>query len=93
MNPEIQITLISTGGLVLVALIGVWVELRKARKGADTVVHEMQPNHGGSLRDAVNKVADQVSALDSKVDGVTERLVRVETRQEFTIPAMRSGNE
>lgn len=87
------IAILSTCGLIAVALIGAWVELYKARKAQQQVQHEMKPNHGGSLRDAVNQVAEQVSCLDSKLDGVVERLVRVETRQEYQHAPMRRSTD
>lgn len=83
------IAILSTCGLILVALIGAIVELRKTRVSQRSVEHEMKPNHGGSLRDAVNQVAGQVTSLDGKLDGVVERLVRVETRQEYQNPPNR----
>lgn len=83
------VAILSTCGLILVALIGAIVELRKTRVSQRSVEHEMKPNHGGSLRDAVNQVADQVTSLDTKLDGVVERLVRVETRQEYQHPPTR----
>lgn len=94
------IAILSTCGLIAIALIGAWVELYKTRKtqqstraDVTTVAHEMKPNHGGSLRDAVNTVSDQVSSLDNKLDGVVERLVRVETRQEYDVPRMRRATD
>lgn len=79
------IAILSTCGLIAVALIGAWVELFKARKGQDRLQHEMTPNHGGSLRDAVDKLGGSVDRLDTKVDGVVERLVRVETLNDVNI--------
>lgn len=70
-------------------VIGAWVELRKTRvaqasikESQRSVEHEMKPNHGGSLRDAVNKVGTHVETLDDKVDKLTARIVRVETLNE-----------
>jgi hypothetical protein len=87
------VAILSTCGLILVALIGAIVELRKARVSQRAVEHEMKPNSGGSLRDAVNQVAGQVTCLDGKLDGVVERLVRVETRQEYQHPPMRRAGD
>lgn len=87
------IAILSTCGLILVTLIGAIVELRKTRMSAHKVEHEMKPNHGGSLRDAVNSVAEQMSSLDNKLDGVVERLVRVETRQEYFHPPRRRSTD
>ena len=86
------VAILSTCGLILIALIGAIVELRKTRVSTSKVEHEMKPNHGGSMRDAVNKVADRLDQLDSKVDGVVERLVKVETRTEFLLPDRRHGH-
>lgn len=87
------IAILSTCGLILVALVGAIVELRKTRVSQRAVEHEVKPNSGGSLRDAVNQVADQVSSLDNKLDGVVERLVRVEVRQEYQNQPMRRAGD
>lgn len=74
-----MIALVSAMGLVL---SGVLVELVRARRRQDTIQHEVQPNSGGSLRDAVNRVAGRIDSLHHKLDEHSERLVRVETRTE-----------
>lgn len=79
MSDGLWVAIISALGLVM---SGVLVELVRARKRQDTVVHEVTPNSGGSLRDAVNRIASRVDSLHTKVDDHTERLVRVETRTE-----------
>jgi hypothetical protein len=73
------IAILTVCGGILVAMIGGWVELHKSRKSQGLVQHEVQPNSGGSLRDAVNRIETAVGRLDDKVDSHTERLVRVET--------------
>jgi hypothetical protein len=84
MTPGV-IAILSTCGVIAVAMIGAWVELHKSRTSQKSVEHQMMPNHGGSLRDAVNKLGDSVDRLDGKVDGVVERLVRVETLNDVNI--------
>lgn len=79
MSEAVIIAIVSAVGLVM---SGVLVELIRARKRQETVVHEVQPNSGGSLRDAVNRMASRIDSLHTKVDDHTERLVRVETRSE-----------
>lgn len=87
------IAILSTCGLILVALIGAIVELRKTRVSTTKVEHEMKPNSGGSMRDAVNKLDVALSNLDGKLDGVVERLVRVEVRTEnWNVPTRRSND-
>lgn len=68
--------------LLLCGIITAIVELRKARLSQGRVEHEMKPNHGGSLRDAVNNVGTSIASLDDKVDNLTARLVRLETLNE-----------
>jgi hypothetical protein len=89
-SEAVTIALISAVGLIL---SGVLVELVRARKRQDSVVHEMKPNHGGSLRDAVNRLGDKHDALDTKLDGVVERLIRLETRTEYIVPMQRHGGD
>lgn len=79
------IAILTTCGVIAVALIGAWVELHKARTSQKSVEHEMKPNHGGSLRDAVNKLGEHLETLDGKVDGMAERLVRVETLNDVNL--------
>jgi hypothetical protein len=97
MSDAVLISVISAVGLIL---SGVLVELIRARKRQDTVVHEMKPNHGGSLRDTVNKLAaDQQSGitelrqqnadLKQQLSDVDKRLVKVETYAEMFVPRPR----
>jgi uncharacterized protein YlxW (UPF0749 family) len=68
---------------ILVALIGGWVEVRKSRLSQQKVEHEVTPHReteNTSLREQLQRVADNVSKLDDKLDQHTERLVRVETK-------------
>lgn len=100
MSDAVLITVISTVGLIL---SGVLVELIRARKRQETVVHEMKPNHGGSLRDTVNKLAvdlqsghdalrQQNADLKNQLSDVDKRLVRVETYAELYVPRQREGS-
>ena len=93
------IAILSTCGLILVALIGGIVELRKARISQTKVEHEMAPNTGGSLRDAVDRTTTATAAIGSKMDKLTEmlhdvdkRLTRVETRTEMIVPRPRADS-
>lgn len=90
------IAILSTCGLILVALIGGIVELRKTRLVTKDVAHEMAPNTGGSLRDAVDRTTSATAAIGSKMDkladmlhDVDKRLTRVETRTEMIVPRQR----
>lgn len=93
---------IKTAG-VLFALAGIWnygvrplLRFRRlAREGwhrvmqaIDLVEHELKPNGGKTLRDAVNRVeattnatAEQVAALTKRVDLVEDRSPESRTRQ------------
>jgi hypothetical protein len=76
------IAILTTCGVILAALIAAIVELRKTRASAGRVEHEVTPNGGASLRDAVNRIASRVDSLHTKLDDHSQRLVRVETRTE-----------
>lgn len=92
MSDAVLITVISTVGLIM---SGVLVELIRARKRQDTVVHEMKPNHGGSLRDTVNRLVEdgdrRHTELRQQLSDVDRRLVRVETLSELHMPRPREG--
>lgn len=75
--------MVSAIGLIL---SGVLVELIRARRRQDTVVHEVKPNGGGSLRDAVTRLAGRFDKLDEKQDDFSTRLTRMETRMEYLSP-------
>lgn len=91
MSDAETVALISTAGLVLVALIGVLVELVRTRRRADTSVAQLQPNHGTSLRDAVDRIEANLEEVRTEQrTGLAEvrteqrtqgdRLIVVETR-------------
>lgn len=101
-NPE---PWISPGGaailsgvvLLLGGLIVAIVELRKTRVSQQDMQHEVKPNTGGSMRDAVDKATAAAHAIGVKIDGVArqlheidKRLTRVETLTEFGLPKPRS---
>ena len=84
--------------LIIGGLVTAIVELRKARVSQRTVEHEVKPNTGGSMRDAVDKATAASTAVGGKLDRVIEqlhevdkRLTRVETRTEYLVP--RAGRE
>lgn len=84
------IAILSTCGLIAVALIGAWVELYKTRRAQRDAVHQMQPNTGGSLRDAVDRAEAAAVAIGGKLDRLSDqvhevdrRLIRVETRTDL----------
>jgi len=91
----------TTGGIailtvcagILVAIIGGWVELVKSRKSQSTVVHEVQQNNGGSLRDAVNRIETTADKIRETQVRQGERLAKVEARVETWSPGRRSSDE
>jgi hypothetical protein len=90
MPTEVTITLITTGGLVLVALIGVWIELIRSRKRQDSVVTAVTPNSGSSMRDVVGRIEATVDRMREAQVGQGERLARVEAKVEnWVVPARR----
>lgn len=76
--------------MLLCGLVVAIVELRKTRVSQSKVEHEVRPNTGGSMRDAVDKATASVDGIGGKLDrlsdivhGVDLRLTRVETLTEF----------
>jgi hypothetical protein len=105
MTPD-TIAILSTGTVLLGAIIGGIVELRKTRVATkevhvatQQVQHEVRPNTGGSMRDAVDRTTAAISAIGGKMDrladlvhDVDKRVTRVEARTEFLIlPAQREA--
>ena len=43
--------------------------------------YQVQPNRGGSLRDTANRTEATVKEIDGKVDGLSDRVSRIEGRQ------------
>lgn len=78
MNTGLAVAIITTTGTVLVALIGVLVELVRARKQQDKVAKEVAPNGGSSLRDAIDRIERDGREM-SKTQGLQgERLAALE---------------
>ncbi|ONI73077.1 hypothetical protein ALI144C_44815 [Actinosynnema sp. ALI-1.44] len=76
----VAVTLISTTGAVLVALVGVLVELVKSRKRQDKVVKEVVPNGGSSLRDAIDRIERDTRDVAKTQGHHGERLASLEAR-------------
>jgi hypothetical protein len=71
------VALISTAGLVLVALIGIWAEQIRTRRRAgaaaehaETAAHETRPNHGSSMRDVVDRIERRQINMDERLLGL-----------------------
>ncbi|WP_053205836.1 hypothetical protein [Jiangella muralis] len=80
MSDAETVALISTAGLVLVALIGLLVEQVRTRRRADSVVHEVTPNSGASMRDVVDRIdrrlvtsGERGERTEGKVDRLASR--------------------
>lgn len=89
-----QVIILSVLVPVLAALITAIVELRKTRVTTQHVQHQVTPNTGGSLRDAVDRAEAASRAIGAKLDqlsdqihGVDRRLVRVEVRTDMIMPS------
>lgn len=69
---------------LLVSLIGIiikgWFELKKVKKATTAVEHEVTPNSGKSLRDAVDNLHRSVKELDNKVAEQRDMTVEVRTQ-------------
>jgi hypothetical protein len=78
-STEVEVTLISTCGLVVVALIGVLVELVRARRRQDQVVREVTPNGGSSLHDGIRRIEDEIREIRRTTYRHGERLASLES--------------
>lgn len=86
------VAILSTCALIFVTLIGAIVELRKTRVAQQRVEHEVRPNTGGSMRDAVDRATKASDAVGGKLDNIVaslheidKRLTKVETRSELMV--------
>jgi hypothetical protein len=75
-----QVALITAAGAVLVALVGVLVELVRARRSQDKVAKEVAPNGGSSLRDAIDRIERDGREMAKVQAGQGERLAALEAR-------------
>jgi hypothetical protein len=85
--------------LLIAGLIVAIVELRKTRVSQRTLEHQVQPNTGGSMRDAVDKATAASEAIGGKLDGMRDqlhamdiRLTRIEARTDMIVPTQRTVN-
>lgn len=63
---------------IVTALGGVLVELVKARKRQDKVVHEVTPNSGSSMKDAMARIEAAIGELQKGQSRNSERLATLE---------------
>ena len=49
------------------AVIGAWLNSRKSARHVQTVAAELKPNHGSSLRDAVDRIESSIILLHETV--------------------------
>lgn len=63
---------------IVTALGGVLVELVKARKRQDKVVHEVTSNSGSSMKDAMARIEDAIGELRKGQSRNSERLATLE---------------
>lgn len=86
-------TLATLGGLGgLGGLIAGFASLRTSRQAKDSgdaIKTELRPNHGSSLRDKVDILADEVNLLAASLSGYHEAILARVTRQEDDIRELR----
>ena len=61
---------------VVTALAGVLVELVRNRRRQDKVVHEVSPNSGSSMKDAMARIETALAELRGEVDAMREAQAR-----------------
>lgn len=74
MTEGVVVAIISTVGVILVAMIGVLTEMVRR------VNHEMKPNSGSSLRDAVNRIEQRQESAERKLDRDNLRIEGIDKR-------------
>lgn len=75
MSDEVWIAVVSALGLIM---SGVLVELVRARRTAGRIATEIEPNGGGSLRDAVVRIEAQVDRIRESQVSQGERIAKIE---------------
>lgn len=93
-------TAILSGVVLLIAgLIVAIVELRKTRVSQRNVEHQVQPNTGGSMRDAVDAATRATNSIGNKLDLMRDqlhamdmRLTKIEVRTDMIVPYQRGVN-
>jgi hypothetical protein len=93
-------TAILSGVVLLIAgLIVAIVELRKTRVSQQVMAHQVQPNTGGSMRDAVDQAKAATVSIGGKLDLMREqlhamdmRLTKIEVRTDMIVPQQRGVN-
>lgn len=59
-------------------VFGVWVELIRNRKRQETVVREVSPNGGASMKDALARLEQDTRAMREQLGRNSERLAALE---------------
>lgn len=58
------------------AVIGAWLNSRKTARNMTTVAAELKPNHGSSLRDAIDRIEAAILAMHETADEDRRRMDR-----------------
>ena len=58
------------------AVIGAWLQSRKTARNVTSLAAELKPNHGSSLRDAIDRIEAAVLAMHETVDEDRRRMDR-----------------
>lgn len=80
MTDPVLVTLITTAGVVFVALVGVWVELIRTRKQQTKVVTEVTPNGGASMKDALGRIESDLREVRTEQSKQGARIATVNAR-------------
>lgn len=87
-----------TEGLLIAcvtALGAVLVELVRARKRQDKVVHEVSPNSGSSMKDALGRIETALAGLGEEVERLKQGQARNGERlaglEAVVLPAVNNG--
>lgn len=85
MSPDVQVSVVTTGGMVIVALVGVAIEiLRRQSSALEEVRDQVSNTHDTNLRDDLDRVITGLdTVLDRQADHATEiGILRTEVRHE-----------
>ncbi len=69
----------------VVPQIASWIAASRARDAAERIEHEMRPNSGGSLRDAVDRLEVAVSEVSDGQKALAERMDAHEQEEQAVI--------
>lgn len=69
---DIAVAAIAAVQAILIAWLG--LRVRSVGKDAAAARHQLEPNHGGSTKDAINRIEQKLTADWHRIGGIERRL-------------------